>query len=253
MVSYELPLGISVLTAIVVAGTLSITEIVEMQYGAWLLGWNVFRSPFLVLAFVIYFVASLAECKRAPFDLPEAESELVSGFHTEYSSMRFSIFFLAEYAAMYVVAAFAACLFLGGWYSGIGPIDRYLHSFVEHGLLWPDIAARKGLDVASTGARLSDFGLGNLLGVAGLGSFVLILKAMVLVFFQMAARWTYPRLRLDQIMYFCLKVLLPISLFALVGATVWELVAQGNAFFGLLDAHDHGLEYVEQLRKGLGK
>jgi len=243
MVSYELPLGISVLTAIVVAGTLSITEIVDLQYGTWLLGWNVFKSPFLCIAFVVFFVASLAECKRAPFDLPEAESELVSGYHTEYSSMRFSIFFLAEYAAMYVVAAFGVCLFLGGWYTGIGPLDAGMHQFQD--FMWNQqgadprwaIALAKG--EVTTGQALSAYGFWNVVGVAALGSFVLIGKTMVLVFFQMAARWTYPRLRLDQIMYFCLKVLLPISLVALVGATVWELLSQGNVFFGLLGGHTH--------------
>ncbi len=212
VVSYELPIGLAFLTVVVAAGSLRVSDIVAAQgpdYGA--LAWFVFRSPFLLIAFVIYFISSLAECKRAPFDLPEAESELISGFHTEYSSMRFSIFFLAEYAAMYVVAAFAAVLFLGGWWTGIPPVDRFL------------VEAAKG-----------DALLQRLLA-AGIGVFSVVGKAMVLVFFQMAARWTYPRARLDQVMYLCLKVFLPFGLLTLVAGTAWELAFPGGwpkALFG---------------------
>ncbi|MCI0342709.1 MAG: NADH-quinone oxidoreductase subunit H [Planctomycetales bacterium] len=205
VVSYELPIGLAFLTAVVAAGSLRVSDIVAAQgpdYG--MLAWFVFRSPFLLLAFVIYFISSLAECKRAPFDLPEAESELISGFHTEYSSMRFSIFFLAEYAAMYVVAAFAAVLFLGGWWTGIAPVDHFLADAAKSDGLLPRLAA------------------------VGIGVFAVVGKSMILVFFQMAARWTYPRARLDQVMYLCLKVFLPFGLLTLVGGTAWELWLEGG-------------------------
>ena len=149
---------------------------------------------------MISFIAQLAECKRAPFDLPEAESELVSGFHTEYSGMRFAIFFLAEYAQMYLVSAVAVVLFLGGWYTGIAPLDRAVAD--------------------SPVAR-------NLLGAV-----VIISKSFFLVFIQMWLRWTLPRIRLDQMMYLCLKVLLPFSMVVLVLSTFWEAVLPYQAGHG---------------------
>ena len=122
-VSYEVPLGLSLLAAVVCAGTMSLNEMTEAQDG-WIWSWFIFRNPFMWAVFIIYYIASLAECQRAPFDLPEAESELVSGFHTEYSGMRFAIFFLAEYGKMYVVSALAVVMFFGGWYTGIPAIDN---------------------------------------------------------------------------------------------------------------------------------
>jgi NADH-quinone oxidoreductase subunit H len=216
MVSYELPLGLSLLTVIVATGTLNIQEIIADQHlhGVGALGWNVFRSPLLFLGFFIYFVAALAECKRAPFDLPEAESELISGFHTEYSAMRFSIFFLAEYASMYVVAAFAAAAYLGGWLTGIPAIDEQLRVMAEQNTL-----------------------VNNCI-VAAVGTMVITGKAMILIFFQMSARWTYPRLRLDQIMYTCLKVLLPAAMVVLVAATAWEWKMHDRVFFGFFESEN---------------
>jgi NADH-quinone oxidoreductase subunit H len=192
VVSYEIPMGLAFVTVAAVAGTLSLNGIAQAQSGmVW--NWFIFRNPFMPVVFVIYYIASLAECKRAPFDLPEAESELVSGFHTEYSGMRFGIFFIAEYAAMYVVSALAALLFLGGWYTGIAPLDRWL--------------AASPL-------------LGNLVGAG-----VVILKAYFLVFIQMWLRWTLPRVRLDQMMYLCLKVLVPAGMACLLLASLWQAAA----------------------------
>ncbi len=205
MVSYEIPIGLAFVTVVVLAGTFSLNDIVMQQEG-WFFSWFLFRNPFMPLLLLVYVIASLAECKRAPFDLPEAESELVSGFHTEYSGMRFGLFFMAEYGAMYLVAAVAAVLYLGGWWSGIPMIDN-----IGRG---PDDSA---LLVA--------------LGI-GIKAGVLISKAVVLVFVQMWVRWTLPRIRLDQMMYICWKVLLPISLVSLVGATLWELASGGASFFG---------------------
>ena len=122
LVSYEIPLGVCLITVVLVTGSFSLNEITQQQAG-WFWNWFMFRNPFLFVTFIVLFICNLAETKRAPFDFPEAESELVSGFHTEYSGMRFSIFFLAEYAAMYAVSAMTAALFMGGWWTGIKPLD----------------------------------------------------------------------------------------------------------------------------------
>ncbi len=114
VVSYEIPVAMAFLSVIPLVGTLSTQELVAAQSGS-LYHWFVFRNPFTFLAFILYFIASLAEVNRTPFDIPEAESELVAGYHTEYSGMRFSFFFVAEYAAMVAVSMVGAVVFLGGW------------------------------------------------------------------------------------------------------------------------------------------
>src|SRR6185295_6346930 len=126
MVSYEIPLGISIIVGVMAAGTLNLVQL-GYQQGGGIHTWIVYRNPFSFCAFFTYFIASLASNKRAPFDLPESESELVAGFHTEYSGLRFSFFFFAEYAAMFVVAGIQAALFLGGWNDPFGLIG-YLHA-----------------------------------------------------------------------------------------------------------------------------
>src|SRR5206468_102942 len=173
MVSYEIPLGISIIIGIMTAGTLNMVALGHLQGGG-IHTWLVFRNPFTLLAFFVYFVASLASNKRAPFDLPESESELVAGFHTEYSGLRFSFFFFAEYAAMFVVGGIQAALFLGGWNDPFGLIG------------WMRYHYRPGAaDYSSTMLILA-----NLLGV---GMFVT--KALAIVFVQMWIRWTLPRPR----------------------------------------------------------
>ena len=218
MVSYEIPIGIAFVTVILCCGSFSLMEIVNQQggillnftdkelYGGWVWHWHLFRNPFMPILAIVYFIASLAECKRAPFDLPEAESELVSGFHTEYTGMRFALFFLAEYAAMYLVAAVAVVIFLGGWWSGIYPLDAL------------------GLGPEATTLAKT---LGLLIKIG-----VFLSKAFALVFVQMWVRWTLPRIRLDQMMYVCWKVLLPISLVCLIGSCLWELASGGASVFG---------------------
>ncbi len=115
IISYEIPVSLSLITVVLISGTLSMQGIVHAQEGN-MFAWNIFRYlPFMFIAFIIYFIASLAEVNRTPFDLPEAESELVAGFHTEYSGMRFAFFFLAEYTNMFVVSAISTVAFLGGW------------------------------------------------------------------------------------------------------------------------------------------
>ena len=207
MVSYEIPIGLAFVTVAVAAGTLSMMGIVEAQSHS-VLSWFCFRDPFLSLLVIIYIIASLAECKRSPFDLPEAESELVCGFHTEYSGMRFAFFFLAEYAAMYLVSAVAVVAFFGGWWTGIPWIDG-----IGDGPGASAFAAVLGFLIKA----------GALIG-----------KAMGIVFVQMWVRWTLPRVRLDQMMYLCLKVLFPASLLCLVGSSLWKLLFGERYLFGLI-------------------
>ncbi len=129
VVSYEIPVALALLSVIMIVGSLSMQDIVKDQSGGFL-NWFIFRNPFTFLAFFIYFVASLSEVNRTPFDIPEAESELVAGYHTEYSGMRFSFFFIAEYANMFAVSAIATTIFLGGWQAPWGdPI-------VADGAIW---------------------------------------------------------------------------------------------------------------------
>lgn len=189
VVSYEVPRSLCVLVPVVIAGTLNLNTIGQQQTG-FIHQWNVFHDPFSLVAFVIFFIVATASCKRAPFDLAEAESELVAGFHTEYSGLRWSVFFMAEYASMFAVSGAAVLLFLGGWHTGLLPFEP---------------SERFGM-------------LGHVLNVV-----VFILKGWVLVFVMMWMRWSLPRLRIDQVMMTCLKYFLPISCVCLVGVCLWEL------------------------------
>jgi NADH-quinone oxidoreductase subunit H len=192
IVSYEIPAVMVLLTVVMLAGSLSLQDIVWAQNGG-LTRWFLFRYfPLMPVAFVIFFTAGLAECNRAPFDIPEAESELVAGFHTEYSGFFFAMFFLAEYTEMFVISVVASVLFLGGW-------------MAPHPLL-------------------------QQIGPIGLGPLWLVAKAWFLVFVMMWLRWTLPRLRVDQLMYVAWKVLLPISMVLVVavgGLSLWPKTANG--------------------------
>jgi NADH-quinone oxidoreductase subunit H len=205
MVSYEIPLAICALVPVIAAGSLNLGEIGGMQRG-WLTNWFIFHDPFTFIAFFVYFVVATASCKRAPFDLAEAESELVGGFHTEYSGMRWSFFFMGEYASMFAVCGVASILFLGGWNTGLAGIDDALY------------AARNASIDGSAGSAA----MGYLANVIGAGIFAA--KASFGVFVQVWLRWTLPRLRIDQVMTTCLKYLLPISCFLFLGATLWPLI-----------------------------
>ncbi len=174
LLSYEIPMVIVVLAMVAVTGTMSMTELVTQQDGLW----NIIKqAPVAIPGFLIFLVCALAELNRAPFDLPEAESELVSGFHTEYSGMRFAFFFLAEFANNFFSAGFAVILFLGGW---LGPA-------ILPPALW------------------------------------FAIKTVVVITLMMSIRWTLPRLRIDQMMGFCWKLLVPASLVVFCIAAFWAI------------------------------
>ena len=206
MVSYEIPMAICALIPLLIAGSLNLQVVGKMQAGGFW-NWFIFHDPFAFFAFFCYFTVATASVKRAPFDLAEAESELVAGFHTEYSGFRWSIFFLAEYASMFAVSGIAVLLFLGGWETGLG---------------FPE-AALNGVRTWGQDFPVQGFVLGNY--IANLfGAKVFIIKASLLVLVQIWVRWTLPRLRIDQVMTTCLKYLVPISCMLFLGAVLWPLV-----------------------------
>jgi NADH-quinone oxidoreductase subunit H len=182
VVSYEIPAALTLMVPILMAGSFSLTTIVNDQAG----NWYIWSSPWLLLAGVVYFLASLAGCKRAPFDIPEAESELVAGFHTEYSGLRFAFFFMEEYASMFIVCGIFTAAFLGGWnLPGVAlPTDSFLWIL--------------------------------------LGAGIFLAKLMFMIFVQMWLRWTLPRLRVDQVMIVAYKYMIPFAFLAVVGAAIYE-------------------------------
>ena len=229
MLSYEIPMGLCVLFVVILTGTLNLVEIVNWQSTyPWIFGWTIFRSPAAPLAFIVFYIGGLAATKRAPFDLPEAESELVAGYHTEYSGMRFAFFFMAEYASMYLICALAAILFLGGWHGPIPALSVVSEQSIS--AAWTAL----GVDTGAQGisgwlSALSATLLGSealrIIAHEAIGLFNLLLKAFALYFIMIWIRWTLPRIRIDQVMYLCLKVLLPFSLgcvlVALIQVVIW--------------------------------
>ena len=201
VVSYEVPLGLCVLIPCMVAGTLELVAIGNMQQG-WGTNWMIFHSPFMFVTFFIYVTCAMANTNRAPFDLAEAESELVAGFLTEYSGFRWSVFFMAEYGSMVAVSGLGAILFLGGWH---GPVP---------------VAELLGL----THANHAALGwIGELLGACNF-----LLKAFLGVTFMMWMRWTLPRLRIDQVMTTCLKYCVPLAAAMFVGVMLWSYFLPGG-------------------------
>ena len=240
MVSYEIPLGIAIIVGVITAGTLHLVELNYLQ-GNGLVFWFAFHNPFIFTSFLIYFIASLASSKRAPFDLPESESELVAGYHTEYSGLRFSFFFFAEYAGMFVIGAIQVALFLGGWTSPLGAYDP-VYMFVvgynpaEAAVAYFDGSIEAGAAIAGWTGIADGMGVSTM-GSSALGLIILnaysvfwfVVKTMTLVWTFMWLRWTLPRIRIDQVLYCCVKVLLPFSLVMLAGAAAWIwLVSQAG-------------------------
>ena len=237
MLSYEIPMGLCMLVIIFLAGSLNLGDIVDWQshnaFGMeqpWILGWAIFRSPAAFVAFFLFYVGGLAATKRAPFDLPEAESELVAGYHTEYCGMRFAFFFMAEYASMYIICALATILFLGGWH---GPIPRpAIPADASLVGLWSGAVAAAGslsemgfIDkcVHLAGSTCRTFFQGEGLRIVvheAIGAVNLIAKSFALYFVMIWVRWTLPRIRIDQVMYICLKVLLPFALACAIWAAL---------------------------------
>lgn len=225
IISYEVPMVLSVLCVVVISQSLHLQEI-SFQQSTWLensqvqsenylfgikalginisqsggfLSWNILRAPILIPVFLIFFICSLAESNRAPFDLPEAESELIGGFHTEYSGFRWSLFFLAEYGMMLLLCFLATILFLGSWTSPLPNIGKL---------------------------ALADWTNGSLGSTAAFvwGAFWLISKTLFLIFIQMWIRWTYPRLRVDQLMTLCWKYLTPAAIILLFLSSLWRML-----------------------------
>jgi len=184
-ISYELAMGMSIIAILMMSGTLSIREIVSQQHGG---NWNIFYQP---LGFLIFTVCAFAECNRTPFDLPECETELVGGYHTEYSSMKLGFYLFAEYINMFASSAVTACLFFGGYnYPGM--------DFVESQL------------VSALGANVGH----NVATLIGIGS--MFTKILFGIFFFMWVRWTVPRFRYDQLMNLGWKGLIPLAVANLV-------------------------------------
>jgi NADH-quinone oxidoreductase subunit H len=194
IISYEIPAGMALMIPVLLAGTLSTQGIIRAQ-GGWPWQWYLFNNPAATAAFFIYFISALAEGNRTPFDLPEAESELVSGYNTEYSGMRFSYFFLVEWGNMWVMSALAVTMFLGGWQI-------------------PGLTAAQ-LD-AMTGGKAAAFEI--------LSLFIFVAKTLFWVFVVMWLRWTLPRIRVDQMMNMCWKYLVPMSFAAVLFVAVWMLI-----------------------------
>jgi NADH-quinone oxidoreductase subunit H len=206
VVAYEIPLGLSLLVPVLVAGTFNLIEASELQSG-WLgMKWFLFTNPFMIPALALYFVAALAETKRAPFDLPEAESELVAGFMTEYSGIRWSFFFMEEYAAMFLMSAIGAVFFFGGFES---PLTHFVGQSFGTDLFVKDAAGAWALNPSGIPYQI----------VAGT---TLLVKTMLGVFLMMWLRWTLPRIRIDQVMTMGYKYLTPLALVCVIGAGVWE-------------------------------
>jgi NAD(P)H-quinone oxidoreductase subunit 1 len=184
-ISYEIPLALAVLAVVMMSNSLSTIDIVNQQAGYGILGWNIWRQP---IGFLIFWIAALAECERLPFDLPEAEEELVAGYQTEYAGIKFGLFYLGSYVNLVLSALLVSVLYLGGWEFpiSVGAIANWIG--VSETTPWLQLL---------TGA---------------LGITMTVFKAYLLVFLAILLRWTVPRVRIDQLLDLGWKFLLPISL-----------------------------------------
>lgn len=203
-ISYEIPLALSVLAVVMISNSLSTIDIVQQQSGAGILSWNIWRQP---VGFLVFWICALAECERLPFDLPEAEEELVAGYQTEYAGMKFALFYLGSYINLVLSALLVSVLYLGGWGFPI-PVE------------W-----LAGLLGQSVDAPLVQVITGSL------GIVMTVLKAYLLVFVAILLRWTTPRVRIDQLLDLGWKFLLPIALVNLLVTAALKLAFPG-AFGG---------------------
>lgn len=220
IISYEVPIGLCILTIAMYSGSLDLMIIAQKQSGlhesssyfmgfnisesflagsSGLLSWNIFQMPLLFITFLLFFIAGLAESNRAPFDLPEGESEIIGGFHTEYGGFRFALLFLSEYGMMLLLSLLSVIMFLGAWYSPLPNIGTF---------------------------TLADWTNGAEGSIASYvwSAFWLLTKTMLLIFFQMQIRWTFPRMRMDQMMEMCWKYLTPISLLIIFLLGFWKVL-----------------------------
>lgn len=195
-ISYEIPLALSVLAIVMMSNSLSTVDIVNQQMGAGILSWNIWRQP---VGFLIFWICALAECERLPFDLPEAEEELVAGYQTEYAGMKFALFYLGSYINLVLSALLVSVLYLGGWGFPV-PVE------------W----------VAQWFGQSIDSPLIQVL-TASVGIVMTVLKAYLLVFFAILLRWTVPRVRIDQLLDLGWKFLLPIALVNLLVTAALKL------------------------------
>ncbi|BDG07021.1 NADH-quinone oxidoreductase subunit NuoH [Anaeromyxobacter paludicola] len=198
VVSYEIPAGLAIMIPVLMAGTLSMQGIIRAQGGLpW--QWFMFRNPAAFVTFFIFFTSQLAEANRTPFDLPEAESELVAGYLSEYSGFRFALFFLAEWGNLWVMAAMAVTIFLGGWQIPFVPNELYGQL---KGIGFPPLAWW-GLQAASMA--------------------IFAVKTIFLVNVIVWIRWTLPRIRVDQMMSLCWKYLVPVSFACFLFTLLWQI------------------------------
>ena len=184
-ISYEIPLALSVLAIVLMTNSLSTIDIVNQQSSAGILSWNIWRQP---VGFIVFWICALAECERLPFDLPEAEEELVAGYQTEYAGMKFALFYLGSYINLILSALLVSILYLGGW-----------------GFPIPVELIAKFLNLPINAPFIQVF-------TASIGIVMTVLKAYLLVFIAILLRWTTPRVRIDQLLDLGWKFLLPISL-----------------------------------------
>ena len=201
VVSYEVPLGLCAAVPVLIVGSMDMVTIGDQQAGLFT-NWLIFHDPFTFITFWVFAVCATASVNRAPFDLAEAESELVAGFHTEYSGLRWSFFFMAEYGSMLAVSLLGAILFLGAWHGPI-PIASILTLTYEHGFWWGYV--------------------GSLIGVTNV-----LFKAVIGVAIMMWIRWTLPRLRIDQVMVTCWKYCTPIVCVMFFGVSLWTAAFPGG-------------------------
>jgi NADH-quinone oxidoreductase subunit H len=243
LVSYEVALAFALVAGVMAAGTLSMQGIVQAQQERGI--WFVFDNyGFMIVPFVVYMVAAVAETNRAPFDLPEAESELVAGFHTEYSGFRWALYFLAEYANIFVVASVAVTLFWGGWlrpFPNVGWLEAPLNFgvpfllFVGSGLLSfrlmprvPHPLQRKGMAVVAL--ALLATGVLTVIPVvnaAVIGFFWFLLKVAVFIYLMIWFRGTFPRYRYDQLMNIGWRYMIPIGMGAVLVNAIIGMARQG--------------------------